>query len=151
MLIGVPKEIKDNEFRVGLHPSTVRELTAKGHRVIVEKGAVTLIIDVSIDQSSTAETSRPNSHSQPTYIVDDVVHYCVPNMPGAVARTSTFALHNATLPFALALTDKGFRRVLADDPYLCIGLNVHEGWITHRAIADAMKLPYVASKEALRR
>ncbi len=114
----------------------------------MKSGAV--IVDVSIDQGGTAETSRPTTHSHPTYIVDDVVHYCVANMPGAVARTSTFALNNATLPYVLALAGKGYRRALADDPHLCNGLNVHAGRITHRAVADALRLPFTPAGEALK-
>ncbi len=109
-----------------------------------------VIVDVSIDQGGCAETSRPTTHSHPTYIVDDVVHYCVANMPGAVARTSTFALNNMTLPFVLALADRGYRAALALDPHLRAGLNVHEGHITCKAVADALKLPYVPAEQALR-
>ncbi len=109
-----------------------------------------VIVDVSIDQGGCAETSRPTTHSHPTYIVDDVVHYCVANMPGAVARTSTFALNNVTLPFVLALADKGYRVALGQDPYLRAGLNVCEGRITYKAVADALKLPYVPAEQALR-
>jgi alanine dehydrogenase len=107
------------------------------------------IVDVSIDQGGCAETSRPTTHSQPTYIVDGVVHYCVANMPAAVSRTSTFALNNVTTPFVLALADKGFSRALTDDPHLRAGLNVHEGRITHPAVAEALKLPYVPAEQAL--
>jgi alanine dehydrogenase len=99
---------------------------------------------------SGSETSRPTTHSAPTYIVDDVVHYCVTNMPGAVARTSTFALNNVTLPFVLALADKGYRRALGEDPHLRNGLNVYEGQITHRAVADALKLKFIPPEAALR-
>jgi len=109
-----------------------------------------VIVDVSIDQGGCAETSRPTTHSHPTYIVDDVVHYCVANMPGAVARTSTFALNNMTFPFVLALADKGYRVALGQDPHLRAGLNVHEGRITYKAVADALKLPYVPAEQALR-
>ncbi|MBI4274988.1 MAG: alanine dehydrogenase [Rhizobiales bacterium] len=109
-----------------------------------------VIVDVSIDQGGCAETSRPTSHSQPTYVVDDVVHYCVTNMPGAVAHTSTFALNNATLPFVLALAGKGVRRALSEDPHLCNGLNIHEGRVTCRAVADALSLPYTAPDAALK-
>jgi alanine dehydrogenase len=109
-----------------------------------------VIVDVAIDQGGCAETSRPTTHSHPTYVVDDVVHYCVTNMPGAVARTSTFALSNATTSFILALADKGWRRALNDDPYLRSGLNVHGGHITYRAVADALKLPYTHADHALR-
>jgi alanine dehydrogenase len=110
----------------------------------------TVIIDVAIDQGGAAETSRPTTHSDPTYVVDDVVHYCVTNMPGAVARTSTFALNNVTLPFVLALADKGLRRALAEDPYFRAGLNVHEGQVTHKAVASALELPHVRAEAALR-
>jgi alanine dehydrogenase len=114
----------------------------------MKAGAV--IVDVSIDQGGCAATSRPTTHSHPTFVVDDVVHYCVANMPGAVARTSTFALNNVTLPFVLALAEKGWRRALAEDPHLRAGLNVHAGRITYRAVADALALPYTPAEEALR-
>jgi alanine dehydrogenase len=109
-----------------------------------------VIVDVAIDQGGCAETSRPTTHSEPTYMVDDVVHYCVTNMPGAVARTSTFALNNATVPFVLALADKGWRRAMADDPNLRNGLNVHDGRITCKAVAEALKLPYTHADHAIR-
>jgi alanine dehydrogenase len=103
-------------------------------------GAV--LVDVAIDQGGCAETSHPTTHSAPTYIVDQVVHYCVANMPGAVARTATFALANVTLPYALALANKGLAQALADDPALALGLNVHQGQVTHPAVATALALPY---------
>ena len=109
-----------------------------------------VIVDVAIDQGGCAETSRPTTHSHPTYVVDDVVHYCVTNMPGAVARTSTFALSNMTTPYVIALADKGVRRALAEDEHLRNGLNVHEGRLTYRAVAEALKLRYTAPQEALR-
>jgi alanine dehydrogenase len=109
-----------------------------------------VIVDVAIDQGGCAETSRPTTHSNPTYLVDEVVHYCVTNMPGAVARTSTFALNNVTLPFVLKLADEGVRRALGEDPHLCNGLNVHEGMITHRAVAEALKLKFTPPEAALR-
>jgi alanine dehydrogenase len=102
----------------------------------MRRGAV--IVDVSIDQGGCTETSRPTTHSNPTYIVDNVVHYCVANMPGGVARTSTFALNNVTLPFVLALANKGWKQALADDPHLRNGLNVHAGKVTHPAVAAAL-------------
>jgi alanine dehydrogenase len=114
----------------------------------MKPGAV--IVDIAIDQGGCAETSRPTTHSAPTYTVHDVVHYCVTNMPGAVARTSTFALNNVTLPFVLALADKGYRRALGEDPHLRNGLNVYEGKITHRAVADALKLQFTRPEVALR-
>jgi alanine dehydrogenase len=109
----------------------------------------TVVVDVSIDQGGCFETSRPTTHSDPTYVVDGVVHYCVTNMPGAVARTSTFALNNATLPFTLALADKGYRGAMADDKHLRDGLNVFSGKVTHRAVAGAHGLEFVAPEEAL--
>jgi alanine dehydrogenase len=102
----------------------------------MKKGSV--IVDVSIDQGGCTETSKATTHSQPTYVVDGVVHYCVANMPGGVARTSTFALNNVTLPFVLALADKGWKKALAEDPHLRAGLNVHAGRITYPAVADAL-------------
>ena len=109
-----------------------------------------VIVDVAIDQGGCSETSRPTTHSHPTYMVDDVVHYCVTNMPGAVARTSTFALSNMTTSFVLALADKGWRRALSEDPHLLKGLNVHDGRVTYRAVADALELPYTHADHALR-
>jgi alanine dehydrogenase len=109
-----------------------------------------VIVDIAIDQGGCSETSRPTTHSAPTYVVDDVVHYCVTNMPGAVARTSTFALNNVTLPFVLALADKGYRRALGEDPHLRNGLNVYEGVVTYRAVAGALKLKFTPAEAALR-
>jgi alanine dehydrogenase len=108
-----------------------------------------VIVDVAIDQGGCAETSRPTTHSNPTYVTDDVVHYCVANMPGAVARTSTFALNNTTFSFVLALADKGWRRALLEDPHLRNGLNVHAGHVTYKAVADALKLPYLHADQAM--
>jgi alanine dehydrogenase len=109
-----------------------------------------VIVDIAIDQGGCAQTSRPTTHSSPTFTVDDVVHYCVTNMPGAVARTSTFALNNVTLPFVLALADKGVRRALGQDAHLRNGLNVHEGKLTHRAVAQALKMQFTPPEAALR-
>jgi alanine dehydrogenase len=108
-----------------------------------------VLVDVAIDQGGCCETSRPTTHAEPTYIKHGIVHYCVANMPGAVARTSTFALNNATLPFALALADKGYRRALADDPHLLNGLNVHRGRVTCQAVADALGHAYLPAQQAL--
>lgn len=113
----------------------------------MKKGAV--IVDVAIDQGGCFETSKATTHADPTYIVDDVVHYCVANMPGGVARTSTFALNNATLPFALALANKGWKPACADDPHLLAGLNVHAGQVTYKAVADDLGYEYVDPKSVL--
>jgi alanine dehydrogenase len=108
-----------------------------------------VLVDIAIDQGGCFETSRPTTHSNPTYLEDGVVHYCVTNMPGAVARTSTFALTNATLPFVIALAEKGWRKALADDPHLLHGLNVHAGKVTYEAVAHDLKLPYASAEMLL--
>ncbi len=124
------------------------KLITAGMVAQMQRGSV--IVDVAIDQGGCCETSRPTTHADPTYVVDEVVHYCVANMPGAVARTSTFALNNATLPFAIAIADKGYRQALLDDPHLRDGLNVHRGQLTHEAVASALGKPFQPVGEALR-
>jgi alanine dehydrogenase len=106
----------------------------------MKAGAV--IVDVAIDQGGCFETSRPTTHKEPVYMVDDVIHYCVGNMPGAVARTSTFALTNATLPYALTLADKGWKKAMSDDPALFKGLNICDGKIVYAPVAEAFDLEY---------
>ena len=106
----------------------------------MEKGAV--LVDISIDQGGCFETSRPTTHADPTYVVDGVVHYCVTNMPGAVPRTSTFALTNATLPYVRSLADLSWRKALERDAGFAAGLNVHDGAITHEAVARALGMVY---------
>jgi len=113
----------------------------------MKAGAV--IVDVAIDQGGCVETSKATTHSDPTYVVDGVVHYCVANMPGAVARTSTFALNNVTLPFAVALADKGWKKALKDDTHLRNGLNVADGKVTFQAVAEAHNLPYVTAESLI--
>ena len=108
-----------------------------------------VIVDVDIDQGGCFETSRPTTHQNPTYVVDGVVHYCVANMPGAVARTSTFALTNATLPFTLALANKGIKQALLEDEHLLNGVNVANGMVTYQAVASALGYDYVPPLEAL--
>ncbi|MCH4561905.1 alanine dehydrogenase [Halomonas sp. EGI 63088] len=102
-----------------------------------------VLVDVAIDQGGCFETSRATTHAEPTYVVDGIVHYCVANMPGAVARTSTQALTNATMPFVMALADKGWKQALADDRHFLPGLNVHDGRITYAAVAEAFGLESV--------
>lgn len=108
-----------------------------------------VLVDVAIDQGGCFETSHATTHSEPTYVVDGIVHYCVANMPGAVARTSTYALNNVTLPHALRIADLGWQEALRRDPHLADGLNVWQGKITCAPVADALGLPYVALAEAL--
>jgi len=114
----------------------------------MNKGSV--MVDISIDQGGCFETSRPTTHADPTYVVDGVVHYCVTNMPGAVPRTSTFALTNATLPFVKALANHGWREALARDPHLANGLNVHAGHINHEAVARDLGYEYRSAKDVLK-
>jgi len=108
-----------------------------------------VIVDVAIDQGGSTETSKATTHADPTYVVDGVVHYMVANMPGAVPRTSTYALNNATLPFTLALADKGWRDAVRNDPHLKHGLNIVDGRITHQAVANALGLDYTAADTLL--
>ena len=108
-----------------------------------------VLVDVAIDQGGCFETSRPTTHADPTYVEEGVVHYCVANMPGAVARTSTFALNNATLPFTLSLANKGYRQALQDDTHLCNGLNIHHGKVTCEAVAQALGLDYMPAAQVL--
>ena len=108
-----------------------------------------VVVDVAIDQGGCFETSHPTTHHEPTFVVDGVVHYCVANMPGAVPRTSTFALNNATLPFILSIVKNGVKRALLSDPHFLNGLNVHNGKITYEAIARELNYDYVAAVDAL--
>ena len=102
----------------------------------------TVIVDVAIDQGGCFETSHPTTHEDPVFEIDGVIHYCVANMPGAVARTSAFALNNATLPFALKIANLGAEEAMRQDPHLAEGLNVSGGKIRHHAVAEALDLPY---------
>ena len=113
----------------------------------MKRGAV--LVDVAIDQGGCFETSRPTTHDKPTYEVDGIVHYCVANMPGAVARTSTLALNNATLPFVLALADNGWKKALREDTHFRNGLNIAAGKVTHRAVAEALGLAHTPAEAAI--
>ncbi len=108
------------------------------------------LVDVAIDQGGCFETSHATTHQDPIYDVDGIMHYCVANMPGAVARTSTLALGNATMPFMIALADKGWKQACTDDPHLLNGLNVHAGKLTYEAVGQALNLPFIAAADALR-
>jgi alanine dehydrogenase len=122
------------------------KLVSRAHLARMKRRAV--LVDVAIDQGGCFETSRPTTHQAPTYLVDEIVHYCVANMPGAVPVTSSHALNNATLPFGLALAAKGIR-ALIEDPHLRAGLNVHRGQLTNRAVADSQNLPAAAAEKIL--
>ena len=108
-----------------------------------------VVVDVAIDQGGCFATSHATTHQDPTYVVDGVIHYCVANMPGGVARTSTLALNNATLPFVIALAEKGAKKALSDDAHLRKGLNVAKGKITCKEVAEAQNLPFVEPMEVI--
>jgi alanine dehydrogenase len=118
------------------------KLVSRDMLKLMKRGSV--LVDIAIDQGGCFETSRATTHADPVYVVDGIIHYCVANMPGAVARTSTFALNNATLPFVLKLADHGADGAMAADPHLAEGLNVSGGHIRHKAVADALHLPFMA-------
>lgn len=149
------QSVEDNVSQADLVIGTVLIPGANAPKLItksllgkMKKGAV--IVDVAIDQGGCAETSKATTHQEPTYIVDDIVHYCVANMPGGVPKTSTYALNNATLPFVLAIADKGIKQALQDDAHLRNGLNVSQGKLTYKAVAEAQQLAYVDAEDALR-
>ena len=124
------------------------KLITKDMLKLMKRGSV--IVDVAIDQGGCVETSKPTTHGDPTYIVDDVVHYCVANMPGGVPRTSTLALNNATLPFFFFFSNKGYQKALGEDKNFLAGLNVHKGQVTYKAVADVFGHEYVDPGEAIK-
>ena len=127
------------------------KLLTTEHIKNMKKGSV--LVDVAIDQGGCFATSKATTHQEPVYVIDDVVHYCVANMPGGVARTSTLALNNATLPFGLQIANKGYKQALLDNEHLLNGLNVHQGKVTYKAVVDALgetlNLTYVDARSAL--
>ncbi|ENM5771529.1 alanine dehydrogenase [Vibrio mimicus] len=123
------------------------KLVTKQHIQRMKPGSA--VVDVAIDQGGCFETSHPTTHAEPTYIVDDVVHYCVANMPGAVARTSTFALNNATLPYIVKLANKGYQKALLEDAGFLKGLNVIHGKVTYKEVAENFGLDYVEPAKAI--
>jgi len=146
----IERHLEDADLVIGgvlIPGAAAPKLVSRAHLKSMRKGSV--LVDVAIDQGGCFETSHATTHAEPTYIVDDIVHYCVANMPGAVPRTSTFALNNVTLPFVLALADKGPRQALEDDPHLLEGLNVHRGRVTHEDVARDLGYDYVPAKEAI--
>jgi len=115
---------------------------------LMKRGSV--IVDVAIDQGGCVETSKPTTHGDPTYIIDDVIHYCVANMPGGVPRTSTIALNAATLPYLVKLANKGYEKALGEDKNFLAGLNVHKGMVTYKAVADVFGHNFVDPEEAIK-
>ena len=147
----VQEQIKEADLVIGgvlIPGAAAPKLITREMLKTMKPGAA--IVDVAIDQGGCVETSKPTTHEDPIYIIDEVVHYCVANMPGAVARTSTMALNNATLPFVLALADKGAKQAMLDDSHLLEGLNVCEGKITCESVAEAQNLAYTSAAEAVK-
>ncbi|MEQ1618980.1 MAG: alanine dehydrogenase [Terricaulis sp.] len=143
----IAEAIKDADVVVGavlVAGAAAPKLITRAMLKTMRPGSV--LVDISIDQGGCFETSHATTHSDPVFTVDGIIHYCVANMPGAVARTSAFALNNATLPFALALANKGYKQALKDDPHLANGLNVYEGAIAHEAVAKDLGKAYVRPK-----
>ena len=124
------------------------KLVTKDMLKLMKRGSV--IVDVAIDQGGCVETSKPTTFGDPTFIVDNVIHYCVANMPGGVPRTSTFALNKATLPYLVKLANKGYQKALSEDKNFLAGLNVHKGHVTYKAVADVFGHEYVNPGEAIR-
>jgi alanine dehydrogenase len=130
-----------------VHGAKAPRLITRSMLGVMKPGSV--LVDVAIDQGGCFETSRPTTHTDPIYVVDDVVHYCVANMPGAVPITSTWGLTNVTLPYVEAIADKGLERALADDSSLRLGVNVASGKVTYQPVADAVGLPFTPVDEVL--
>jgi len=146
----IEKHIRDADLVIGgvlIPGAAAPKLVTREHLKTMRKGSA--LVDVAIDQGGCFETSHATTHADPIYIVDDIVHYCVANMPGAVPRTSAFALNNATLPFTLALAEKGARQAMLDNPHLLAGLNVHRGMVTYKDVARDLGYDYVPALEAL--
>ena len=148
--IDLKKLISDADLLVGgvlIPGAEAPKLVTKDMLKLMKRGSV--IVDVAIDQGGCVETSKPTTHAEPTYIVDDIVHYCVANMPGGVPRTSTLALNKATLPFLSKLANNGYRKALNDDHNFLAGLNVYKGNVTHKAVADTFGHKYISANEVI--
>ena len=146
----IEKHVVDADIVIGgvlIPGAAAPKLVTADHIKKMSPGSV--VVDVAIDQGGCFETSHATTHADPTYVVDDVVHYCVANMPGAVPKTSTYALNNVTLPFVLALADKGYAQALEDDENLRLGLNVHKGDVTCKEVADDLGYPFVDPLQAI--
>jgi len=149
--IDLNKLVADADLLIGgvlIPGAEAPKLVTKNMLKLMKRGSV--IVDVAIDQGGCVETSKPTTHGNPTYIVDDVVHYCVANMPGGVPRTSTFALNKATLPYLVRLANNGYQKALGEDKNFLAGLNVYKGEVTYKAVADVFGHNYVDPDEALK-
>jgi alanine dehydrogenase len=146
----IEQHVRNSDLVIGgvlIPGAAAPKLVTREHLSTMRPGSV--VVDVAIDQGGCFETSRPTTHAEPTYVVDDIVHYCVANMPGAVPRTSTFALNNATLPYAIKLADKGAKQAMLEDSHLLEGLNVHRGMVTYEEVARDLGYDYVDPETAL--
>ncbi len=146
-LMSSPRNIAEAVRRADTVIGAVLVKGAKAPRLVTRQMISTMkpgsvVVDVAVDQGGCVETTRPTSHSQPTFLVDGVLHYCVPNIPGAVPRTSTYGLSNATLPYALRLANKGFLQAIKDSPALAKGVNTFQGHVTYRAVAEAFGMQH---------
>ena len=148
--IDLKKLISESDLLIGgvlIPGAEAPKLITKDMLKLMKRGAV--IVDVAIDQGGCVETSKPTTHANPTYVVNDVVHYCVANMPGGVPRTSTLALNKATLPYLVKLADKGYKKALEEDKNFLAGLNIYKGQVTYKAVADVFGYKYISPSEAL--
>lgn len=146
----IEERLPDTDLVIGavlIPGAAAPKLVSRSQLSLMRPGSV--LVDVAIDQGGCFETSKATTHQNPTYEVDGIIHYCVANMPGGVARTSTFALTNATLPFAVQLANKGPKKAMLDDEHLLNGLNVHAGKVTYEAVAHDLGLPYISARDAL--
>jgi alanine dehydrogenase len=149
-VLSIEERLPDIDLVIGavlLHGARAPRVIRRQHLALMKPQAV--LVDVAIDQGGCFETSRPTTHTDPTYEVDGIIHYCVTNMPGAVPITSTYALTNATLPYVLALADHGVAEAVVRDPGLKLGVNVAAGKVTHRAVAEGVGMEYVPPEEVL--
>ena len=143
--------VKDCDLLIGgvlIPGAEAPKLITKEMIKIMKRGAV--VVDVAIDQGGCIETSKPTTHDNPTYLVNNVVHYCVANMPGGVPRTSTMALNNATLPLLLKIADNGYKDTLQNNKNYLAGLNIYKGSITYKGVADAFGLKYIPPEKVIK-
>jgi alanine dehydrogenase len=148
--LSIEERLPDVDLVIGavlVHGARAPRVVSRTQLKLIKQHAV--LVDVSIDQGGCFETSRPTTHSDPTYEVDGITHYCVTNMPGAVPVTSTYAMTNATMPYVLHLASSGVVRAVAENPGLALGVNVAAGHVTYRPVAEAVGVPYVPVEEAL--
>jgi alanine dehydrogenase len=148
--LGIEERLPDADLVIGavlVHGARAPHVITRRQLALMKHNAV--LVDVSIDQGGCFETSRPTTHSDPTYEVDGITHYCVTNMPGAVPVTSTYALTNATMPYVVALATLGLRGAIAGHPGLRLGINVAAGQVTYEGVAAAVGVPYVPVEQAL--